>query len=291
MEHVIFIWDGPPINYIQVCLESLRLYNKNCIVNFFYTDQMIVEEYNKYNINFIKINIKNWTNRRLHHKLELTKKILSESDKDSSLLVLDCDLLFQNDPFLMFKEYPDNDFYYSTCIMSTKDSLRPDKLWKDMEYTINGGVKGYRHTENTIRFLNFWIDNNLNLTWEPWKNYKHRHKNNGVDWWYCQDFPNCINNNDLPFELKKVNVGYKYNYYVSTWGHFNEKLNMGNKIGNNEFVIIHFKDNFKDTYNIKDPNIYNMKNILEKKDLTTEQSRKNIYNKFLSRGERRWHIV
>ena len=66
---------------------------------------------------------------------------------------------------------------------------------------------------------------------------------------------------------------------------------MGNKIGNPDYVIIHFKANFKDTYNLNNQNIYNMKDILEKKDLTTEQSRKNIYNKFLSRGERRFHII
>ena len=34
MENIIFIWDGPPENYINVCLESLRLYNKNCKISF-----------------------------------------------------------------------------------------------------------------------------------------------------------------------------------------------------------------------------------------------------------------
>ena len=66
---------------------------------------------------------------------------------------------------------------------------------------------------------------------------------------------------------------------------------MGNKIGNSDYVIIHFKANFKDTYNIENPKIYNMKNILEKKDLTTEKSRDNIYKKFMSRGKKRFDIV
>ena len=291
MQNILFIWDGKPVNYLKVCIQSLRLYNKKCNIYFYYLDNDLKSFLSNLNINLIKIDNKKWNKRRLHHKLELTKKILSESDINSELLVLDCDLLFQNDPFLMFKQYPNNDFYYSTCIMSTKDSLRPENLWKDMEYCINGGVKGYRHTENTITFLDFWIDNNLNLTWKPWKNYKHRHKKDGIDWWYCQDFPNCINENNLPFELKKVDVGYKYNYFVSTWGHFNENLNMGNKIGNKDYVIIHFKANFKDTYNIENSKIYNMENILAKKDLTTEQSRAQIYKKFMSRGEKRFHIV
>ena len=53
---------------------------------------------------------------------------------------------------------------------------------------------------------------------------------------------------------------------------------MGNKIGNSEYGVIHFKGQFKDTYNLDNPQIYNMENILAKKDLTTEKSRKNIAN-------------
>ena len=30
MENTIFIWDGEPTNYIKVCMQSLRLYNKTC---------------------------------------------------------------------------------------------------------------------------------------------------------------------------------------------------------------------------------------------------------------------
>ena len=37
--------------------------------------------------------------------------------------------------------------------------------------------------------------------------------------------------------------------------------------------------------------IYNIKNILNRKNLTTSQSRKNIYNKFMSRGDRRYKVV
>ena len=64
-------------------------------------------------------------------------------------------------------------------------------------------------------------------------------------------------------------------------GIFNHDLNMCNKIGDKEYVIIHFKGNFKDTFNIDNPRIYNMKNILLQKDLTTKGSRERIYKKFL----------
>ena len=283
MQNVIFIWDGKPNNYIKICIESLRLYNKDCIINFYYLENSIINYLSNFNIKFIKINKKKWVNRRLHHKLELTKEILIKSPINSQLLVLDCDLLFQNDPFLMFKEFPNYDFYYTSCVMT---------LWRQIDYCVNGGVKGYRHTIDTINFLNFWLDNNLNLTWSIWKNYKDRHKDGtGVDWWYCQDFPNCIHNNEPPIKLSKINVGFKFNYFTSTWGFFSKYLEMGSKIGNKDYVIIHFKANFKDTYNIENSKIYNMDNILAKKDLTTEKSRNNIYKKFMSRGKKRFEIV
>ena len=66
---------------------------------------------------------------------------------------------------------------------------------------------------------------------------------------------------------------------------------MGNKIGNPDYPIIHFKGNFKDVYNIKNSRIYNLNNILKKKDLTTTSSRENIYRKFMSRGEKRFKII
>ena len=282
MQNIIFIWDGDYTNYLNVCLESLRLYNKNCIINLFYLNNNLTNYFKNLDINFIKIDKNKWINRRLHHKLELTKYILINSDPNSELLVLDCDLLFQNDPFLMFKKFPNYNFYYTTCVMA---------LWRKVDINVNGGVKGYINNKNTIKFLDFWIDNNLNLTWKSWRDYKYRHTENGIDWWYCQDFPNCVHDNELPFELKKVNVGYKFNYFTSTWGFYSKYLEMGSKIGNPEYVIIHFKANFKDTYNINNSKIYNLENILAKKDLTTKNSRNNIYNKFMSRGKKRFSVI
>ena len=66
---------------------------------------------------------------------------------------------------------------------------------------------------------------------------------------------------------------------------------MGNKIGNKDFIVIHFKGSFKDTFNVDNPRIYNMKNILLEKDLTTKRSRERIYKKFLSRGKSRFNVV
>ena len=95
----------------------------------------------------------------------------------------------------------------------------------------------------------------------------------------------------LSRRLKKIDVGYRFNYCTSTWGFYNIDLNMGNKIGDPEFPIIHFKGNFKDVFNIKNSRIYNMKNIIAGNDLTTKESREKIYQKFMSRGQKRFEII
>jgi len=292
MEHIIFIWDGSPKNYINVCLESLRLYNQQCIIHFHYSYESIKQVYQKFNIDFVKINNIECKNKLQYYKILITKRLCETLNDNDKILVLDFDLLFQDNPFNMFKKFPNNDFYFTECIWTTSDSLRDEKLWKIIKYKVNGGVWGLNVNNNSKKLMEFWINNLLNETWQSWIDYEPRQNRKGdLNWNVDQDFLNCINNYELPFELKKVNVGYRYNYVVTTWGHFNKKLNMGNKIGNPEYVIIHFKANFKDTYNLNNEEIYNIKNILEKKDLTTEQSRKNIYNKFLSRGEQRFTIT
>ena len=86
-------------------------------------------------------------------------------------------------------------------------------------------------------------------------------------------------------------MGYKYNYFTSTWGYFNEELSMRNKIGQKVYLIIHFKGHFKDTFNLNNPWIYNYKNILAKKDLITMRSKDRIYIRFLKRGSKRFELV
>ena len=55
MEYIIFIWDGGPNNYVTVCLESLRLYNKNCKILFYYKIKGIISAFDKYNIIFFTL--------------------------------------------------------------------------------------------------------------------------------------------------------------------------------------------------------------------------------------------
>lgn len=290
MEYAIFIWDGKPNNYINVCFQSLRLYNQTCNIKLYYSDESFIENYKHFNIDFVKIDKSNFKSPQYYQikKISELSKQLNDNDK---LLALDCDLLFQNDPFLIFKE--EGDFYYSHSILSLPDSLRPENIWRNVNYRVNSGVFGFNINENIINLLNFWMQNLDKPSWDKWVNYKPwvvDHSKNKW-WWVDQDFINCIDNNKLPFQLKKVIFSYKFNYFTSTWGFFNENLEMGSKIGNPEYAVIHFKANFKDVYNLEDPKIYNMENILAKKKLTTKKSIDTITKKFLSRGEKRFTIV
>lgn len=176
--------------------------------------------------------------------------------------------------------------------------MRPEKIWKSVKYPVNGGVWGFMVSLASKELMNFWVDNLYQEKWEAWLNFELRLKHlvNGktdLQWFIDQDFLNCLVLNEIPIKskLKKIDVGFKYNYFTSTWGFFNQDLNMGNKIGNKEYVVIHFKGSFKDTFNIDNPRIYNMKNILLEKDLTTRGSRERIYKRFLSKGKSRFVIV
>ena len=190
MEHVIFVWSGKFSNYIQVCLTSLRIYNKECIIYFYYNDINLPKNLDKdLNINFCKIQNNLFKSPQYYQiiKLDELSKHLNKNDK---ILALDCDLLFQNNPFLIFEEK--GDFYYSHSILSKPDSLRPEKLWKSVTYRVNSGVFGLIINDNSIKFMNFWRNNLDNPSWEKWINYKPwivDHKDNKW-WWVDQDFIN-----------------------------------------------------------------------------------------------------
>ena len=198
----------------------------------------------------------------------------------------------------MFDEYPENDLYYTHCLMSKAESKRPKEIWQSVQYKINGGVFGLTINPTSIEFLDFWIKNMDRPTWKEWVDFELRNQhlingNTNLNWWVDQEFLNCVDIHSVPIKrnLRKVDVGYHYNYFTSKWGYFDVELNMGNKIGNQSIKIIHFKGDFKEVYNINNRIIYNMKNILNKKDLTTIFSRELIYKKFLSRGEKRFDIA
>ena len=156
--------------------------------------------------------------------------------------------------------------------MSKPDSLRKESIWKSVDTKVNAGVWGLRISKISKELMTFWINCEKDNFWNVWDQFylRKEHLVNGItdlNWFFDQDFLNCIDLNEVPLSkrLKKIDVGYKYNYFTSTWGFYNVDLNMGNKIGNSDYPIIHFKGNFKDVYNIKNSRIYNLNNILKKK--------------------------
>tara|TARA_Y100000589_G_C27090329_1_gene603619 strand:- start:242 stop:1150 length:909 start_codon:yes stop_codon:yes gene_type:complete len=298
VQNVIFFYDGMPNNYIKVCLQSLRKYNSSCNIFFFYRNPFIKICYRKYKVNFVKIDKKKSKNKLLFYKIFSVNKICQMLNQNDKLLVFDVDLLFQGDPFKLFEEFPNYDIYYTHSILSKPDSLRKKYIWDSVKSKVNGGVWGLRISKLSKELMSFWIKCEKDNYWKVWDQFylRKEHLIDGItdlNWFFDQDFLNCIDLNEVPLsqKLKKVDIGYKYNYFTSTWGFFNVDLNMGNKIGNYDYPIIHFKGNFKDVYNLKNSRIYNLKNILQNKDLTTISSRENIYKKFMSRGEKRFEII
>ena len=283
---------------MKVCLQSLRMHNPNCTIHLHYDNFFTKLKFKKFNIEFKKVDKKICQNRPVFYKTLMAKELCMKLPDGDRMLVMDFDILFQDYPFLMFKEFPNNDIYYTHCLMSKKDSLRPEKIWKSVKYKVNGGVWGLVVNDQTKELMKFWIDNLIKPTWEKWINNELRvsHDNGirGIKWFYSdQDFLNCIDWDSPPLSkpLKKVDVGYKYNYYTSKWGYFNEELSMRNKIGNKDYKIIHFKGNFQDTFNLNNSRIYNYENILAKNDLTSVRSRERIYKLFMERGPKRFEVV
>ena len=296
-ENIIFFYDGYPENYIKVCLESLRKHNTRCNIFFLYKNPLIKLFYKKYDINFIKIDRVKSKNKLLFYKGCVVQEIANKLKNDDYLLVCDVDLLFQKNPFLMFEEYPGNDFYYTHCLMSRPESMREERIWKLPGTRVNGGVWGLKINSITRELMSFWVRCENEKYWKEWEDFSVRKSlladgKTDLNWFFDQDFLNCIDQYNVPLskDLKKVNVGFKYNYFTSTWGFFNVDLNMGNKIGNPNFPIIHFKGVYKEIYNLQNSKIYNMRNISLKKDLTTQKTREIIYRRFMARGEERFEL-
>ena len=98
MEHIIFIWDGSPKNYINVCLESLRLYNQQCIIHFHYSYESIKQVYQKFNIDFVKINNIECKNKLQYYKILITKRLCETLNDNDKILITIKTNLFQHSP-------------------------------------------------------------------------------------------------------------------------------------------------------------------------------------------------
>ena len=199
-QNIVFFFDGLPNNYINVCLQSLRKYNPLCKIFFFYKNPLIKFFYKKYNIEFIKIDKKRSYNKLLFYKVFAVNQICKTLNNNDLLLVCDVDLLFQADPFNLFKENPEFDLYYTHCLMSKPDSLRKESIWKSVDTKVNAGVWGLRISNISKELMSFWINCEIDNFWNVWDQFylRKEHLVNGItdlNWFFDQDFLNCIDLN------------------------------------------------------------------------------------------------
>lgn len=233
----LMIYDGPLNNWVKQSINTFltSTAKSHAQIYFHYGHNSIPSSYiGNSRIKFIRLG-KQWKNRRMCHKIELANATASIIPIGSKLLVLDCDLLFQNDPFDMFK-HQIGDFYYTCVVMS---------LWRHIPYCVNGGVWGVSVNNNSRKLLNYWVHNLKTPEWKPWK----RDYKGSLDWSCDQDFLNTLHQHHqkLPFKVTMCPMSFKFNYYTSKWGFFSPHLEMSRKIGDQKYYIIHFKGGWRDS--------------------------------------------
>jgi hypothetical protein len=189
------------------------------------------------NIELIPIDLNRWTNRRMTHRMELALELpISYGDK---VLVLDTDLLFQGDPFKVFQEADFDLFYTSRAFKSN--------------YNVNGGVWGFVNNACSRELLKFMVDQAKNPSWGPYENFRNRFRKNDLreeDWWTNQDLLCVLSEYHPPIDVSLYDAGEKYNCCPKSGGGISltEELKKEflSKIGNEYYIIIHYKEMKKD---------------------------------------------
>ncbi len=236
----IFIFVGKIDLLVKKCIKTLKEHS-NCEVRFFTIQDELENKHflDELEISYFEIDRSKWTNRRMTHKIEIANDLITEYQ--DCVLILDCDLIFQADPFKIFKN--DFDIFYTT-------------RYYDYHFSVNAGVWGYRVNNNSKKFLEFYVEQINNPTWPPLIEYREKfnRKNNYYDWWTDQDFLCVINENQLPMKLETVKLfdaTYRYNYcprFETGDSKENHKIalkELEKATDNEEFVILHLKGALK----------------------------------------------
>ena len=222
-------------------IEMIKSLNKYCdfilLLNCFEENKQLINFCNEcLSGKFIVKNIEKqkWDNRRMCYKIENINSFdFKEGDR---IFVLDDDLIIQDDIFSIF------DSNFDICITS-----RHYEYW----YKINAGVWGIKWNEKSKNFLNFYISQINNPTWDCLINFRKKFKrNDSLDWWVDQDFLCVVYENNLPFECKILDIGSKYNFCPSVEESIPETFIKSKKeilsvVGNKNIKIIHLKGRLK----------------------------------------------
>jgi len=225
-----FGWSGSPdqetTNLFRNCIKTLKEVSDVDI--YVTTFPGILDKDIEELVTPMYVSNEQWDNRRLTAKLE--KMLEIKMEPGDRFYYCDGDLSFRSDPFKVFDEYPDMDVFYT-------------ERHYQFEFPVNGGVWGFKHSEEVEKFRQWFVSQVQNPTWEPYVYLRNNHpyvtEFDHKDWWVDQDFLNCIHwrtdwvNHDIGTKLNIKNVGYKYNLIV--------QMPVEEVIKQYDPVIMHFK--------------------------------------------------
>ena len=211
--NILFLWTGvvEEKGEFHTCILSLKsVSNCNITVATPFLTKPSEELLISLGVNIKHFDKKLWDNRRMTCKIEQTYEFLKSLPENSNLFVYDGDMLFLKDPFDVFSE--EFNFAFTTRNSTTKEWV-----------STNGGCIGFKNNKKSRKFLDFFISNLNNPTWEPYLNFRKRHPHNrdinNKDWWVDQDFGHCvnvhkdeINRGILGFDVKVKDISSNYNF-------------------------------------------------------------------------------
>ena len=178
-----------------------------------------------------------WDNNMMGCKIQRLKKMPFQAG--DNVFVLDTDLIIQDNIFKAFESE------FDVCV-----TTRHYPYW----YVVNGGVWGFRYSDLTRRFIEFYVDQIANPTWKPLVDFRHRFGGrHGTDWWVDQDFLCTIKESGMPEHLsscKLFDLGPKYNFCPSVEENIPQTFEQAKRdimaaVGDKEYKILHFKGRLK----------------------------------------------
>ena len=198
----------------DVCIRSLKKRSDCKIV--VYTPDVEQSQVDKSllksrGVEVVEFPNKDLDDRRVCCKIEKVYDLMTNSNKGDNIMCFDADLFFLKDPFDVFKE-EEFDYFYTTRHYSS---------WAQ----VNSGVSGFTVNSASEKFMQFYVDNLNNPSWDKYIHFRKNHQHNTdlreKDWWVDQDFlcvchihKDEINNGMLEFDIKIIDATSKYNYIV-----------------------------------------------------------------------------
>jgi len=232
MNIAYFIYVGKYIenDMFDVCIRSLQKQSDCRIV--VYTSQLENKDLLKSRgVDVIDFPISDWNDRRMTCKVEKAYQLIEDLNlqEGDNVLSLDADLIFVKNPFDVFEN--EFDFMYTTRHYSS-------------EFKLNGGVWGYTVNDPSKNFMEMYIDQINNPTWNPYVQFRTSHAHNSdlknLDWWVDQDFlcvcdrfKNEINEGSFGFDVKLYDAKSKYNYIIRD----GYKEAVGEIVNQNNYVL------------------------------------------------------